>query len=543
VQFFFEANRVIEHALRPLEERTSVFKIPVESALRGRSVRARIRLLFRPYPPHGLRFLGLDHLVEKLPIWVMDTFTSEWIRVEQRVARRTDYSIPEDFPDPHAALRALRSGDRVRVGPGTYLLQQPLDFRGKDIELVAVEGAARTVLKLAKEQSTRDAASVVVFQSGEGRGARLEGFTILGGRGTLVDGARRGGGIYVFRSNPTIVGNRVEQCGATLGGGILYDGGEPILEHNEITDCWAERGGALAIRNAKNATVTLRGLALEGNVANLGGAIYIEQGTHVRLRRTLLSGNRARQRGGAIFLQPKTILRLDHCTVILNRAQENGGSWANDSDTTIEVTNSIIWDNQPQTGAALFRYSMVDSPTDSPTNVHEGFPLFRDPSGSWERRRDRTDPDIARSPLRRRWASGRYRLLPGSPAIDSGDPTSLADPDDSRNDMGAFFTEQPLKSFVRGDVDGDGNVGWPDLVLLSVHLQTELTIPCLDAADVDDSGNLTPADMTALGLYLFGGRLIPAAPFPRCGLDPTLGEGLACDQKATPCPGLSITDE
>ena len=162
--------------------------------------------------------------------------------------------------------------------------------------------------------------------------------------------------------------------------------------------------------------------------------------------------------------------------------------------------------------------------------------LFRDPTGSWEPlRRESASPVALALPLPGRWVGGDYRLLPSSPAINGGEPHSTADPDDSRVDIGAFFTEQSLRAFVRGDVDGNGEVRWNDLLLLARHLVSGVAVPCADAADLDDGGNVNAVDLLSFVVYLFSGLSPPTAPFPDCGLDPTFGEGLACETTAKTC--------
>ncbi|MBT6541498.1 MAG: hypothetical protein HOM39_08035, partial [Planctomycetes bacterium] len=58
--------------------------------------------------------------------------------------------------------------------------------------------------------------------------------------------------------------------------------------------------------------------------------------------------------------------------------------------------------------------------------------------------------------------------------------------------------------------------------------------PCDNAADSNDDGTLNIADAIALLSYLFSGASAPPAPFPDCGIDPTV-DALECDAFAA-CP-------
>jgi hypothetical protein len=77
--------------------------------------------------------------------------------------------------------------------------------------------------------------------------------------------------------------------------------------------------------------------------------------------------------------------------------------------------------------------------------------------------------------------------------------------------------------FVRGDADGDGrlNITDPVRVLRFLFLGEAAGLPCLDSADADDNGSLSIADGIYVLSYLFRSGAAPAAPFPRCGIDPT----------------------
>ncbi|MBI4605111.1 MAG: hypothetical protein HY721_24370 [Planctomycetes bacterium] len=537
VPFIWLASGLDERSLKPLEERSAAYRVPVDRSLEGTRLRVRVRLLFRPFPPYALRDLGLPELVKELPIWEMDSYASDLVDVVRELPRRTVHRVPGDFASIEEALRASLDGDRILVEPGEHPIERPLDFRGKAVALVAAAGPDRTTLRWAGDPEAEEG-SVVVFRSGEGREARLEGFTIAGGRGTVVGGARRGGGILVVGASPTIAGNRIASCEARggLGGGACLEGGSPLFERNEVLRCTAERGGGIAVLPGPGEGPEIDRCAVRGCTASDGGGLFVGRGAEVRLERTELAGNGAADpgtgsggRGGAVHVAEGASLALDHATVVHNRAASGPGAiHVEPGAPRPAVSSSILWSNEPKGGDAFFCFSLLEEEPPPPqpwaaTNRRE-LPLFRDPSGSWE------PPDA-------RWIGGDYRLLPGSPAIDAADPRGPADPDDTRRDIGAYFFEQPLEAFVRGDANGDGSVDARDLALLERSIALEEEVPCLDAADVDDSGEVDAADAARLASYLLLGAPPPAPPAGSCGLDPTFGEGLSCDRKGETCLG------
>lgn len=86
-----------------------------------------------------------------------------------------------------------------------------------------------------------------------------------------------------------------------------------------------------------------------------------------------------------------------------------------------------------------------------------------------------------------------------------------------------------LAQFVRGDVNGDGDLNLVDVARLLAVLFQGGVEPCEDAVDIDDNGSLEVTDAIALLNYLFLGGGAPAAPFPSCGEDPTPLDGVTCD--------------
>ena len=83
--------------------------------------------------------------------------------------------------------------------------------------------------------------------------------------------------------------------------------------------------------------------------------------------------------------------------------------------------------------------------------------------------------------------------------------------------------------FVRGDINGDNNHTISDAILVIRGIFSGYHLTCVEAADVDNNGNLNIADAIKLLVYLFGGGEAPPAPFDEPGPDQD-GDTLSCDE-------------
>src|SRR6266540_1876919 len=396
---------------------------------------------------------------------------------------------------------------------------------------------------------------------GTGGGILVEGATLLvtdcevvenhSGRGsgvTVVDGSK-----VVFRRCKI---NRNYGCGGTVdrGTGVhLSNGSIGAFEDCEIVKNDGQEGHAglyasvnvqLFMRDcrildnygsplrADRTRVTLDRCIISGHpidTSNADAPIAINAG-HLVLRDSLVYGNEGA--GSSLVLSDCRAL-ISGSTIAYN----SGGSTLSggealiaqsdpfDPSKTVLITNSIFWGNRarnlynkpvfPRPPGILLtlgeiRYSIVqDSVGPSIWQVfylkealHNGLidsdPLFADP------------------------LSGDFRLLPGSPAIDAGDPASPPDADGSRRDLGASFPGLPPHYiFIRGDPNGDGRVDISDVILILFGLFVSRDyLTCPDAADANDDGVLDVTDPVLILGFLFRSEVTGLRPpFPRYGLD------------------------
>lgn len=81
--------------------------------------------------------------------------------------------------------------------------------------------------------------------------------------------------------------------------------------------------------------------------------------------------------------------------------------------------------------------------------------------------------------------------------------------------------------FLRGDANTDGIIDISDSVIILLFKFSSIRILCMDAADVNDDGQIDVADVSYLNNFLFLGGPAPPQPHPTRGTDPTR-DNLGC---------------
>ncbi len=297
-----------------------------------------------------------------------------------------------------------------------------------------------------------------------------------------------GGGMHSERSSPSLTNVHFENNYAIRGGALsTTDGVSPKITDGKFIGNRANSGGA--IFNNTNSNLELTNIEFKNNVAALsGGAIYNRasnpsinkaffinntssayggalfylntQGTS-SITNAVFSKNETYNAGGAIYLLTegnisKTVIDATNVTFYANKTAYvggiDGGAIAN-QNSTLTVTNSILWANQSQTdeqpifsqitlansGTAIVTYSIIQDGWDGIGNLNAD-PRFINPS------------------------NGELRLQSNSPAIDNGTNLSCPSHDvegTSRPqqgygstaicDMGAYeYTNQPTTETPNG---------------------------------------------------------------------------------------------
>ena len=357
-------------------------------------------------------------------------------------------------------------GDTVLVADGTYTGEgnKNLDFKRKAITVTSENGAEPTIIDC--EEDGRG----FYFHSGETEESVVSGFTITNG---FVTGD--GGGIACNQnSSPTIQNNIIEENSATHEGGGIFcrDNCSPTITNNIITRNSAWWGGGIFL--GYNSYGTIQNNTIEENSADVcGGGIVCRLDSCGTIQNNAIEGNSAHLGGGIVCYQNSSPI-IQNNTIEKNSATNDGGGGiycAHNSSPTIQ-NNTIEGNSATHEGGGIYCYS--SSPTvlntilwaDSPGEIYvdetsEIDITYSDVQGGWE-----GEGNIDADPMFVDADGGDYHLQPGSPCIDAGDPDSPKDPDGTRADMGALYSDQsgPVPTSLE-KVSGDNQIGDAGTVL------------------------------------------------------------------------------
>jgi hypothetical protein len=320
-------------------------------------------------------------------------------------------NVPADQPTIQAGINAASEGDTVLVAEGTYF--ENINFIGKAFTLASLfildrdtAHISRTVID-GSQPSNPDTASVVIMWSGEDTTSVLMGFTITGGKGTMVnipvnDNSKllSAGGILIKGSGGKIIDNVIEEnhtvtplntwgnfgCGmlvdvfndhtaiirnnlirgntgtngAGWAGGILLIGGDMIVENNIVTKNHLDLqglsggGGMAGYFGAERSfnKVIIRNNTITGNKANsisnngFGGGVCLMWAPgqeKVQFYNNVITENESEGYGGGIYLWANEDLLLVNNTIINNKASLAGHSAFSDGTNRVVFFNNIIW--------------------------------------------------------------------------------------------------------------------------------------------------------------------------------------------------------
>ncbi len=425
------------------------------------------------------------------------------------------------------AIDAAVDGDRVLVSPGTYFEQ--LDFLGKAIEVVGLQGADVTIL------DANFAGSAVTFAGAEGPASILRGLTVTGGAGNPV-----GSGIIAgVGATPTIEDCIIRNNSGRFGGGVH---GSPILLRCEIrnnTSSLTHGGGVygapqmdscvIADNTSTSAyggglylvggSVVMRDCVVTGNRAVLAGSrsggIHVDSTVNAQIERCVIAGNLATGGvfaglGGGVFVEAAGTT-LTHCTVTGNQLTGSSISGGGVYGPAV-ITNSIVWGNDDVdvVNAGTVSYSDVEGGAVGIGNIDLD-PLFADAAG------------------------GDWSLTAGSPCIDAGDPASPLDPDGTRADMGAIpFDSGPVR-YCSGKVNSVGCVPFVQFTgAPSASNPSAFQISAHDA--VPNEAGILIYSFSKSNLDFHGGKLCVKTPFFRTAAKAAKQAG------APPCSGVLTRD-
>jgi predicted outer membrane repeat protein len=396
------------------------------------------------------------------------------------VALGTTLNVPAEYDSIQAAIDSSTDGDTILVQPGTYT--EIVNYSGKN---VVVGSLFLTTGDTAYMDSTiidgnANGRSVVVFRTEEDSSAVLTGFTIRNGDTDY------GGGIYIRGASPTISHVVITDCHASRVGGGIYctQGATPVISNVIMTGNDAVTGGG-GFGCYNLCEPVLIKCTVSGNTTTDGGGLWVGMNNQVLLQDTDISDNHADGNGGGIYSSgEESVTTILNCLITGNESGSDGGgiycsnfgdinavytlvtanhsegaggavhftnaqssfnnvTFANNSansgsgiymanDVSLDLRNCIIWNVDDW---AIFGVGTPQEVTVNYCDVQNGQDgIDIDVNGvlNWG------DGNIDGDPRFFNADSSDYRLSPGSPCINTGDPDSPLDADSSRADMGAL---------------------------------------------------------------------------------------------------------
>ena len=190
---------------------------------------------------------------------------------------------------------------------------------------------------------------------------------------------------------------------------------------------------------------------ISGNLANTGtgGGIYAESLDDLSIVNSTISGNSANTGTGGGIYNSNSSLRITNSTITGNSAGSGGGIYNEGSlgASVVEISNTIL--NAGASGENIFN--------NSGTVTSLGYNLSSDDAGGYlTGPGDQINIDPLLGPLQNNGGpTFTHALLPGSPAIDAGDPNFSPPPStdqrgcpfdrvfNGRIDIGSFETQPP----------------------------------------------------------------------------------------------------
>ena len=318
------------------------------------------------------------------------------------------------------AIALASSGDSIVVAglasPATY--KEHLTI-GKSLNVLGA-GASTTIV---------DGAGVATVVSVSAAAhVTLSGLTIRNGSSSTGAGIYNSGSLAVY--NSTVTGNHVSTCG----GGIGNNGTLTINNSTISGNSASANGGGIC---QTGGTLTINNSTISGNSASVNGGGICQTGGTLMINNSTIGstflGNSADGSGGGIY--NGGTLTISNATIYGNRAINGGGGI--DNLGAALINNSTISKNSAHVGGgidgpATLQNSIVASNSSggncSGTIVSNGYNLSSDHTCNFNKIGDLNNTDPLLGPLQNNGGPTQTRaLLPGSPAIDAGNPTGCTD--------------------------------------------------------------------------------------------------------------------
>jgi len=319
------------------------------------------------------------------------------------------------FSSIQTAIDATAKNGTIIVGAGIYYEAIIL---GDNKTLLAINGPEDTVI-----DATGLNTSVIRLIN---YSAHIEGFTLQGGNST------HGGGIYVNNGIVTIKNNIIQDniasnAGSAIGGGSTYYAKvylfDNVFANNISTGVW----GAVSVGGIRqvNGNSFLNNQVPNGN----GGGLVLlgSRQDPALIDRNIFTGNSA-ARGGAIYVPAYTPATISNTLIADNSGADGAGIYASSRAYGVRIVNSTIANNDG-VGIHIMNYAGRNWRLES-SIVHgnSGGNIVTARYSYGVRKYSSMTYDTV-DPMFMDPDAGNYRLVAGSPAIDTG--ANFGSPTDS----------------------------------------------------------------------------------------------------------------
>jgi hypothetical protein len=291
----------------------------------------------------------------------------------------------------------------ITLTSGELLVDKSVTINAAGIDVLAVDGNATSRM----------------FQIGTGKTVTISGLTIRNGHDdTTGGGIDNESGATLTITNSTLSGNTAGSVGnPSVEGGGIFNSGTLTIVNSTVSGNTAGgisgggggmfNGGTLTIVNSTVSDNT----AIKGAGVDNGGAA-----TTVTITNSTFSGNAASVYGGACF--NIGILQIADSTVSDNSAGIFGGGIL--TFGTLQIGNTIL--NKGDSGENIHSFGGTITSTGYNLSSDDGGGFLTGPG-------DQINTDPMLGPLQdNAGPTFTHALLPGSPAIDAGDPNFTPPP-------------------------------------------------------------------------------------------------------------------
>ncbi len=304
------------------------------------------------------------------------------------------------------AINAAKKKDQIVVSRGIYYENIRIATREiilKSYRPTDAEYISETVIDGSRiDPCNLDYRSVITLMPQIAAQVSIEGLTLQNGMGFtdpcgLGAGTgnelKIGGGVFAaYNDDLTIKNCRILNNTAEAGGGILlHECVRPSIEH-----CIVSENSAYGVNGT-------------------GGGIYLLDCRDIELNNSIISRNIADAISGGVYLVNVENIESEFCTIADNQSFVGGGMVII-RDNDIDISNSIMWNNQPDEITILDPCGVA---IESPEKVSF---TYCNLSGGWG---DDEDHNLNVDPCFVNAAELDYHLHQKSPLINAGDPDYL----------------------------------------------------------------------------------------------------------------------